>query len=120
MISRPNRNKVHLNIKQLTFFSRYCFQHILWNLRLFGLGRKLSLKLSLLDKNSAILHIYFLSHVEDLVGDYAISELMGFFSIQVFYFAFMVLSKMAYRIAKGNGILENTKRQTDCTDCSEE
>lgn len=120
MISRPNRNKVDLNIKQLTFFSTYCFQHILWNLRLFGLERKASLKLSLLDKNSAILHMCFLSHVEDLVGDYAISELMGFFSIQVFYFAFMVLSKMAYRIAKGNSILENTKRQTDCTDCSEE
>ena len=115
MISRPNKNEVYLNIKQLTFFSRYCFQHIIWNLQLFGLERKASLKLSLLDKNSAILHMYFLSHVEDLVGDYAISELMGFFSIQVFYFAFM-----AYRIAKGNGILENTKRQTDCTDCSEE
>lgn len=71
MISGPNRNTVHLNVKQLMFFSRYCLQHILWNLLLFGLERKASLILSLLDKDSAILPVYFMSHIEDLVGDYA-------------------------------------------------
>lgn len=69
-------------------------------------------------KDSVILHIYLMSSVKNLLGEYALSGLKGFFSTQVFYLVFMGLSKTAQKIAEGKGILENTKRQADCTDCS--
>lgn len=72
----------------------------------------------MVDKESAIPHIYLMSHAKDLLGEYAMSRLMGFFSTQVFYLTFVRLDKMAHRTAEGKGTSENTKRQTDCTDCS--